>query len=140
MPIENEIVRNLIQIIEEGISHLKEQQKMTYEEYARDWRAQDVVEREFQKTIQACIDIGARLIALRSFRRADDYHEIFVILSQEGVIPYNFVEQMKEMVGFRNVLVHEYRRIRTEEVYRHLQESLSIFEKFTNHVVTFWEG
>jgi len=139
MPIEDEVICNLLEIINTGVERLKGQQKLPFEEYVRNWKVQDVVERELQKSIQACIDIGARLIAQKGFRKAEDYHGVFEILSQEGVIPWEFAEKMKEMVGLRNVLVHEYRRIRSEEIYRHLQESLCVFEEFINHIVSFLE-
>ncbi|HIE28635.1 TPA: DUF86 domain-containing protein [Candidatus Poribacteria bacterium] len=40
--------------------------------------------------------------------------------------------RIHEMVGLRNALVHEYRRIEHPEVFRHLQESLPILREFAS--------
>ena len=116
-----------------------EVRKLGFKEYLEDWEFQHIVERAFQQAIQSCIDIGARLIAQNNFSKADDFHGVFDVLSQEKVISGELAEKMKEMVGFRNALVHEYRQIKHEKVYRHLQESLGVFQKFAESIIKFLE-
>lgn len=41
---------------------------------------------------------------------------------------------MKELTGLRNVLAHEYRRIRDEEVYRHLQTAPATLHAFAKDI------
>lgn len=135
--VKNAIIKEFLEIIEKEIESLKKKQSVSLEQYLDDWDLQHIVERSFQKIIQACIDIGARLIAQKSWGKADDYHGIFDVLFKSRVFPLEFSEKMKKLVGFRNALVHEYRMIDDKEVYRHLQESLPILQEFTNHIVEF---
>ncbi|MEW6069327.1 MAG: DUF86 domain-containing protein [Candidatus Thermoplasmatota archaeon] len=137
--IENEIIANLLEIIRKEGTILKRKQNIPFKKYNKDWETQHIVERAFHQAIQACIDIGARIIAQKNFRAARDYHDIFIILSEQKVIPMRFCDKMKEMVGFRNALVHEYRAISHREVYRHLQKSLGIFQEFAKHIIKFLE-
>ncbi|MEW6684787.1 MAG: DUF86 domain-containing protein [Candidatus Edwardsbacteria bacterium] len=133
--LENRIIEELLKLINQAVSNLRIKQKIDLEEYLKNWEVQDIVEREFQKAIQACIDIGARIIAMRNLARADDYHQVFEVLLNERILSKKMAQEMKKMVGFRNALVHEYRHIRPEEVYRHLKESLGIFEEFAREIV-----
>lgn len=135
--VKNAIVKDLLEVIDREVSRLMQKQGVALEDYLEDWEIQHIVERGLQEAIQACIDIGARIIAQNNFPKADDYHGILDILSQQKVIPRTFLKPMKEMVGLRNALVHEYRRIKHEEVHRHLQESLAIIQEFADYILKF---
>jgi uncharacterized protein YutE (UPF0331/DUF86 family) len=137
--VKNEIIAGLLKIVDESVKHLRTKQKISWKQYGENWETQSIVEHELQRAIQSCIDIGTRLIAQRNFSKADDFRSIFEVLSQEKVIPRDFAEKMKEMVGFRNALVHEYHWIEHKKVYRHLQGSLEIFQKFAHYIIRFLE-
>ena len=139
MSIENEVIEDLLKRLKGSVDRLVKKRKVTLDEYLEDWEIQDVVEREFLKATQACIDIGARIISQKGFQKVDDYHGIFEVLCQEGLWPSEFTTRMKELVGLRNVLVHEYRHIDPEEVHRHLRESLEVFQEYAQHIVNFLE-
>ncbi len=133
--LQNQIVKELIGRIEAELALLRSKQKVSFEAYLSDWELQHIVERALQNVIQACIDIGARVISQRPFRKAEGYHDIFDILSQQKIIPSDLRDRMHEMVGLRNALVHEYRMIEHREVYRHFQGSLKRFEEFVRNIV-----
>jgi len=137
--LRNTIIHELLSYLDEVLTRLEERRSVTLEEYVADWDIQQVIERGLHRSIQACIDIGARIIAQQDFRHAEGYHEIFDILASEGVIPFSFLPRIHEMIGLRNALVHEYRRIEHSEVFRHLQESLPILREFANYVRCFYQ-
>jgi uncharacterized protein YutE (UPF0331/DUF86 family) len=120
------------------LSRLEGYRSIDFDQYVANWELQQVIERSLQRAIQACIDIGARIIAQHGFRTARSYHDIFDVLVERGVIPSEMLPFMHEMVGLRNVLVHEYHRVEHSEIYRHLQESLPDLRRFAAHVVEFY--
>jgi len=128
--VENKVIEELLKIVEDAVIRLRKKQGLLLEEYLTNWEEQDIVEREFQRAIQGCIDIGARIIAKERLRKPDDYHGIFDILLEEKLLGEDLAKRMKEMIGFGNAMIHEYRYIRHEEVFRHLKESLDIFGDF----------
>lgn len=132
--VTNEIINLLKQTIQTELNLLKSKQNISKDEYVQNIELQHIVERAFHQAIQACIDIGARIISLKNLRPPRSYHEIFDILSGENVIPKELSIKMKKLVGFRNILVHEYHKIKHEEVYRHLQESLGIIKEFIESI------
>ena len=137
MVIENTKLRELLETLDTETSYLKQKQSISLEDYLSSWEIQHIVERAFEQAIQACIDISARLISIKKLPTADDYHGIFDVLLQQNIIPSEFLKRMHQMIGFRNALVHEYRHIKHEEVYRHLQENLSLFPEFAAHIIKF---
>lgn len=134
----NSIVNELISHLNEVLTRLEGHRSIELDEYLTDWDKQQIVERGLHRSVQACIDIGARIIAQHDFKHAEGYHKIFDILASQGVLPNSFLPKIHEMVGLRNALVHEYRRIEHSEVFRHLQESLSILRNFANYIHCFY--
>ena len=91
-----------------------------------------------KKVIQASLDIASHIVAAEGFREPRDYGDLFRIL-EEGVLPASTADAMVEMVGFRNVLAHEYASIENERVYYHLQ-NLGRFESYAADIHRFLEN
>lgn len=132
--LQKQIIEELIGLIEAELVLLRSKQEVSFEEYLSDVELQHIAERALQNAIQACIDIGARIISKMSFRKAESYHDIFDILSQQKIIPCDLRDRMHEMVGLRNALVHEYRVIEHSEVYSQFQGSLNVLEEFVRKI------
>lgn len=126
----NEKIIEILKNLEVALKELKKRQDIQLPEYIKNRELQDIIEREFERAISDCIDIGARIISEQGFDSPNTYAEIFEILYKENVIDYQLFEVMKELAGFRNVLVHLYRKIDHKEVLRHLKENLKFIEKF----------
>jgi len=82
--------------------------------YARPERlAEDVVERGFvehtlQLAIQSVLDAAAHVITAERLGEPENRHRYFDILTRHGWVTADLAARMKSMVGFRNILVHEY--------------------------------
>ena len=50
-------------------------------------------------------------------------------------MPERFADKMASMIGFRNLLVHDYTDINLKLVYEFLQTKLTDFEEFIKHIV-----
>ena len=93
----------------------------------------DIVERNLEVAVQACIDICHRIISLENARKPTDYYESFLIMGEIGVLPVDFSQRLAPMAGFRNILVHEYVNIDWDIVYENLQR-LDDLDRFGMHV------
>lgn len=124
------VVRRILNSLNESLEHLKSKRDVSLEEYKKDRDIQAVVERRLETAIQACIDIGNHIISQQNLGSPSDYGEIFLILSQKGIINNKQSEKLIKMAGFRNVLIHEYRDILIDKVYDILQNRLSDFYDF----------
>ncbi|MDY6776993.1 MAG: DUF86 domain-containing protein [Candidatus Nanohaloarchaea archaeon] len=135
---DSDRVLTLLGRLEQYLDGLEEKQGCREEEYLDDAELQDVVERRFEKAIQACLDLAGHIVSREGYREPEDYGDLFAVLREENVLSRDLADKMVEMAGFRNVLAHEYARIDDERVYTHLQD-LSRFEEFAAEVHAFLE-
>jgi len=62
--------------------------------------------------------------------------EAFHILNEEGIIDPELKDRLSRMVGFRNVMAHDYEEIDYAIVYDVLHAGLADIEEFLNNVKT----
>lgn len=108
---------------------------LSFDEYRADRETRDVVEREFQTAIEACIDIGEMLLKTRGESVPETNAEVFERLSAIGIIDRDLRDRMARAAGLRNVLAHKYgTEIDDEDVYNTLQHDLPIFRTYLSTV------
>jgi len=90
-----------------------------------------------QVSIGCCLDIAHHIIADEGYRTPGSYADAFVVLSENGVVPSDFLPVLKKMASFRNRLVHLYWEVDNRTVYRILQENLGDFERYISYIVDF---
>ena len=73
--------------------------------------AQDITILNLQRAVQAMIDLAAHAVASEGLGLPDSLGASFTLLEHGGLIDAELAERMRRMTGFRNVAVHEYRRI-----------------------------
>ena len=134
---QNEKLQFFLNTIREKIEKLNGRRAVTLEKYKGNYDLQKIVERELHEAIQAAIDCSARIIALNNFRHSDDYVGMFDSLLENKVIPSDLAPKIKDLVRFRNILIHEYFRIDQEKVYKHLHEDPEILHQFLRYIVDF---
>jgi uncharacterized protein YutE (UPF0331/DUF86 family) len=74
---------------------------------ADDEDLQDILSRNLELAIQACVDVAAHLCGAYGVVPATA-GDAFEVLAKRGVISRPLAARLKRAVGFRNVLVHEY--------------------------------
>ena len=122
--------------IREELRYLKTYEQMPYQAFASNFEHFKTAERCLEVAIQACVDIGAHLIGLLDCRKPERSGDTFAILAEEQIIPQHLAENLSRMVGFRNILVHEYLRIRLDLVHELVQTRLSDIEAFVRSILS----
>lgn len=79
--------------------------------FADDRLRQDAVAMNLQRVAELTIDIANHLIKLRKLGLPRDSRESFSLLEQAGLIDTEMMQKLQGMVGFRNILVHEYQKM-----------------------------
>jgi len=136
LTLENEKIALLLGSLRESLAMLKEYEGISLKNYRSERKIQDIVEREFERGIHACADIGARIISIKGLTPAATYVEIFDILSDQGFIGADLADGMKDLVRFRNILAHEYFRIDHKKVHRLLKRGPKILREFARTIDT----
>lgn len=72
---------------------------------------QDSIVLNLQRACEAAIDLAMHLVRVRRLGIPQESRQAFDMLAEAGVLPALLARTLKAMVGFRNVAVHDYRKI-----------------------------
>jgi uncharacterized protein YutE (UPF0331/DUF86 family) len=92
------------------------------------------VEHTLQIAIQAAVDVASHIVSDDRLGDAASNHQLFDLLARNGWIPASQVPTMHRMVGFRNVLVHEYEDVDVKIVRLVLERHTGDLQAFVDAV------
>jgi uncharacterized protein YutE (UPF0331/DUF86 family) len=72
---------------------------------------QDIIVLNLQRAVQAMLDLAAHVVAREGLGVPDELAASFALLKRAGILDDEFADRMRRMTGFRNVAVHEYRKL-----------------------------
>ncbi len=79
--------------------------------FEQDFLKQDAIAMNLQRACELSIDIANHLIKNRKLGLPQDSRDSFELLRRAGLIGEPMTRALQAMVGFRNILVHEYRKL-----------------------------
>jgi len=129
-----EIVFLKIESIEKCLKRIKgkEQNK---EFNIEDYDTQDVIVLNLQRACQQSIDLAMFIVAEFGLGIPKTSVDSFQKLLDEKIITKEIFENMKGMVGFRNVAVHQYQSIDYDIVEYVIKNKLSDFYDFNKEII-----
>lgn len=134
MPLKS-IERKIARAVER-VGRLKEISKRvtSLSEYQASSDAKDIVERNLQVAIEACLDIGKIVIVQKKLREPKDNKGVFLVLAECGIVSKETAAFLIPMAGTRNVLVHGYDKIEDEQIYAVLKKRLNDFTRYLQEI------
>ena len=94
-------------------------------------------ERLLQLTIECMIDICHVLVTGLRLGLPAEENDLFSKLTDEGIVSLDMGNTLREMKGFRNVLVHEYAKVDDQLVYEAVRTRTADFRRFTDEIRTY---
>ncbi len=134
--VSKNIIFKKLERLEESLRRLESKKDITLDEFLSNWEVQDIVLREFQVAIESCIDIATHIISEKGWKSPESYREVASILAEHGILPEDYSKIFEKIVGFRNIIVHEYMSIDLENVFKNLQ-NLEDLRKFAFYINNF---
>lgn len=108
----NDIVLNKKESIERCIKQVRTYYGLAGDvPFAEDYLRQDAIALNLQRACEQCIDLANHVIRARKLGLPKESKESFRLLAASHIIPHDLAKRLEGMVGFRNVLVHEYERL-----------------------------
>ncbi|MFM8292651.1 MAG: type VII toxin-antitoxin system HepT family RNase toxin [Planctomycetia bacterium] len=96
----------------------------------------DAVVLNLQRACEQAIDAACREVSRRGLGVPTDSADAFTMLERESILSPTVADRMRRMVGFRNVAVHEYRRIDPAVVRTVVGHRLGDFEALCRELVS----
>jgi len=132
-----EIVQHLEEMAEGLVDWERYRASVSLEQMRTNRDTRNMVLHAMLLSIQASIDLANHLIAQRGLRTPATYREAFEILSEAAVLPAELGEELADLAGFRNVLVHLYWRLDLHRAHQILQQGLAPLRQFQETVRQF---
>ena len=128
------IIENKISSVKKYLKILERYKKYSKKEIEEDIDIRGAIERYLYLVSQATIDLAEAVIAYKNFRKPTTMGETFLILNEENIISAELTDKMVKMVGFRNIVVHDYEKINYDIVYEILQRGLKNINDFLKKI------
>lgn len=130
----NDVILNKIATIERCINRIKE----VYEdnpENLSDFTKQDSMILNIQRACEASIDLAMYLVSERKLGVPKTSREAFEMLQKDGIIEKTLAETLMNMVGFRNIAVHDYQALELDILQAILEKHIGDFKRFTKVIL-----
>lgn len=120
--------------LDESLKDWQRYQNISLENLKKERDKRNMILHAMLVSIQATIDVATYLIAEEGLRKPMTYREAFEILGQSELISEKLAEELSDLAGFRNVLVHIYWQLDLDQVYGILQNDLETLKSFLQEV------
>ncbi len=118
------------------IAEIRQISPTNFDEY-QEIKTKRSCERLLQLAIECVIDICKLFVSGLRLGLPTEENDIFNKMLKKGILSKEMVSILKEMRGFRNILVHEYATIDDELVFDVVKKRLSDFEKFRKEILKY---
>jgi uncharacterized protein YutE (UPF0331/DUF86 family) len=90
----------------------------------------------FVTAIEACVDVAQHICATEGWGPPTDNGDAVRLLGDHGVCTPELARSIRQAVGFRNVLVHDYIKV-NDDIVRDRLKALGDLEDFVSQVAAF---
>lgn len=104
-----QLVAKKLAVVETSVRELKTLARPA--EMRRDVRERRFVEHTLQVAIQAVLDVASHVVSDERLGEPQTNRELFDLLARAEIISEPLAAHLRDMAGFRNVLVHGYQDV-----------------------------
>jgi uncharacterized protein YutE (UPF0331/DUF86 family) len=130
----NDVILNKVTTIERCVKRIHE----VYEgnpENLQDFTKQDSIILNIQRACEASIDIAMHLVSEKKLGVPKASREAFKLLQEAGLIDEGLAKTLMNMVGFRNIAVHDYQTLELDILVAILDKHIDDFKQFTKIIL-----
>lgn len=130
----NDVILNKTTTIERCVNRI-------HEVYAgnpknlEDFTKQDSIILNIQRACEASIDLAMHIVSERKLGVPKASREGFKLLQEAGILDATLAKTLMNMVGFRNIAVHDYQSLELEILQAILEKHINDFKDFTKLIL-----
>ena len=130
-----DILLNKAATIERCLSRVLEEYRGHEGELETDFTRQDSIILNLQRACEAAIDVAMHLVRVRKLGIPQESREAFAMICDAGLIDPGLRDGLQAMVGFRNIAVHDYRKLNLEIVRSIIETRLEDFRALVGTIL-----
>lgn len=131
----DDVVLNKAAVIERCVARVRDEYAGDPRRLRDDITRQDSIILNLQRACEAAIDLAMHVVRVRRLGIPQETRESFEMLRDAGLLDQMLADRMMRMVGFRNVAVHDYRKLDLDVVERIVTDHLDEFLAFASALV-----
>jgi len=129
----NGVIQRKFALLDKQLLQLKNHTKdADFDSFKDDWAMRSMTERALQVMVEIVIDVAERIIAFENAGPAATSAEAIEKLVELKVL--QSAQPYSDMVGFRNLIVHQYEEIDPAILYDIVKNKLSNFRQFRDEI------
>ncbi|MDD5229123.1 MAG: DUF86 domain-containing protein [Methylococcales bacterium] len=131
----DDVLVNKADSIERCVARVREEYDSEPESFATNFTRQDAAILNIQRACEAALDMGQHLIRRDNLGVPQSSRDVFTLLAQANWIDYELAETMKRMVGFRNIAVHDYKKLQLVITVNVITQHLDDFLRYSSAIL-----
>lgn len=131
----DDVLINKAATIERCVRRAREEYSADPESFLTNYTRQDAAILNIQRACEAALDMGQYLIRRDKLGVPQSARDVFTLLAQANWISSDLADQMKRMVGFRNIAVHDYQTLQIPITVNIIEKHLDEFLEFSKLVL-----
>ncbi|MGM8215983.1 type VII toxin-antitoxin system HepT family RNase toxin [Bacillaceae bacterium W0354] len=130
----NDIILNKITTIERCVKRIEEVYENNPENIS-DFTKQDSIILNIQRACEASIDLAMHLVSKHKLGLPKTSRDAFAILYDKGMLEEKLANTLMNMVGFRNIAVHDYQTLDLDILQSIIENHIGDFLTFTKTIL-----
>ncbi len=135
--VDQHVIASRLSVLEGYRARLEAFRELSREEFIDDEDSHLLAERILHLSCECMLDIAQHVISDLGLRQPEDYKDTMQVLREEGILEDGLAAQLKDWMGFRNVLVHLYLTIDHGKCWDTIQNDLGHLEAFAGRMERF---
>jgi uncharacterized protein YutE (UPF0331/DUF86 family) len=131
----DDVLLNKAATIERCVARAREEYAADPESFAHNFTRQDAAILNIQRACEAALDMGQHLIRREKMGIPQSARDVFTLLAQQQWIDHDLAENLKRMVGFRNIAVHDYQTLQLPITVAIIQNHLQDFLRYSQIIL-----
>ncbi|MCD5988036.1 DUF86 domain-containing protein [Pseudomonas phytophila] len=131
----DDVLINKAASIERCVQRVREEYEKNPATFEFDFTRQDAAILNIQRACEAALDMGQHLIRREGLGIPQSARDVFELLHRGGWLDASLLTVMKNMVGFRNIAVHEYQTLQLPITVAIITQHLGDFILFSSAVL-----
>lgn len=130
----NDVLLNKVAIIERCLIRIREVYKGDPENLT-DFTKQDSIILNIQRACEASIDLAMHIVSERKLGVPKASRDAFRFLQEKEIIEESLAKSLMNMVGFRNIAVHDYQALDLDILETILNNHIDDFSSFSKIIL-----
>lgn len=126
----DDVLLNKVAIIERCLLRIEDEYLGHENDFETNYTRQDSIILNLQRACEASIDAAMHLVRIHKLGVPQESRDAFDMLGEAGMVKPDLRDRLKAMVGFRNIAVHDYRKLNLDIVRAVIEKRLGDFREF----------